>query len=170
MNRREMIGALGLGAAALALAEPEARADEEHEHGHDEHIRIIGQCAMVCNEASHHSLHHLGEGLGDIKHLARVHELTMDCQSFCVLTAALMARSSPLAAYAHRACADACRDCAAECDKAHEEHKILHECAAKCRECEKACRAMADPTQEHHHHDAEKGEGTQTKARAATPK
>jgi hypothetical protein len=154
MNRREMIGALGLGAAALALTDREARGyqEHEHEHGHDEHIRTIGECALLCNQAAHHCLQHLGAGKGDLAHLARAHEMTMDCQAFCVLTAALMSRSSPLAAHAHRACADACRDCAAVCDKADEEHKILHACAAKCRECEKACRAMTAPTTEHEHH------------------
>src|SRR5258705_12967118 len=35
----------------------------------------------------------------------------MDGQAFCVLTASLMARNSPYATYAYRACADAWCDC-----------------------------------------------------------
>ena len=58
----------------------------------------------------------------------------MDCQAFCVLTVTLMARSSPLAAYAHQACAEACRCCAEECEKGQDE--IMKECAKKCRDCE----------------------------------
>ena len=67
--------------------------------------------------------------------------MTMDCQAFCVLTATLMARSSPLARHAHEACADACRDCGAECEK--EQAEIMKECARACRECEETCRRMA---------------------------
>jgi hypothetical protein len=174
MNRREMIGALGLGAAALTLTDREARGYQDHEHehaqGHNEHIRIMGECAMLCNEAAHHCLQHLGAGKGDLQHLARAHELTMDCQSFCVLTAELMSRSSPLTVYAHQACADACRDCAAVCDKADEEHKILHACAAKCRECETACRAMIAHGTEHDHHAGAAEPGERPATRGAAPK
>ena len=62
----------------------------------------------------------------------------MDCQAFCVLTATLVARSSPMARYAHQACADACRDCAAACEGHQDE--IMKECVTACRECEKVCR------------------------------
>jgi len=64
----------------------------------------------------------------------------MHCQAFCVLTATLMARSSPYARYAHQACADACRDCAAAYEG--QQAGIMKECVAACRECEKACQQM----------------------------
>ncbi len=147
MERRELLGMLGAGTAGLVAFGRTARADHTHEHMHGEaehaHIETIGKCAVVCNEAAHHCLHQLSEGKGDLQHHARSHELTMDCQAFCVLTATLMARSSPLAAYAHKACADACRDCAAECEKSKADHEIMQACAESCRACEKACRAMA---------------------------
>jgi hypothetical protein len=62
------------------------------------------------------------------------------CQASCVLTATLTARSSPMADYAHKACADACRDCAAAC----EGHKddIMTGCVKACRECEEVCRQL----------------------------
>ena len=60
------------------------------------------------------------------------------------LTATLMARSSPYAKYAHRACADACRDCAAACEGQQDE--IMKECVKACRDCEKVCRQMAGGT------------------------
>ncbi|HEX8203338.1 MAG TPA: four-helix bundle copper-binding protein [Isosphaeraceae bacterium] len=139
MDRRELLGILGAGVAGLvALDGGNARADDEGDH--DEHIKTIGACAKLCNEAAHHCLQHLSEGHGDLKHHARAHELTMDCQAFCVLTAALMARSSPLAGYAHQACADACHECAAECEKGQGE--IMQQCARACRACEQVCRQM----------------------------
>lgn len=140
MDRRNLLGVLGAGAVGIvATGESVARAD--HEHPHDEHIKTIGECAKFCNEAAHHCLEQLSKGGPHAEHHARSHELTMDCQAFCTLTAALMARSSPLASYAHQACADACRDCAAECEKGQGE--IMTECAKACRECEKTCRQMA---------------------------
>ena len=75
------------------------------------------------------------------EHHAKAHELAMDCQAFCVLAATLMARSSPLARFAHQACAEACGCCAEECEKGQGE--IMKNCATRCRECEQTCRAMA---------------------------
>ena len=43
--------------------------------------------------------------------------LVADCESFCRLSASMVARQSQFMAYACAACADACRDCARECDK-----------------------------------------------------
>ena len=149
MERRELLGLLGAGTAGLAaLGGSLARADE-HDHGHHhseadhEHLKTIGECALVCNEASHHCLSMLSEGKGDLEHHAKAHELAMDCQAFCVLTVTLMARSSPLAKYAHMACAEACRECAQECEKSKGDHEIMQQCASKCRECEKTCRTMS---------------------------
>ena len=42
MDRREMLGALGLGTASLLAMGGSAHADHEHEH--DEHINTIGEC------------------------------------------------------------------------------------------------------------------------------
>ena len=156
MDRRELLGLLGAGTAGLvALGGAEAQEDHTHEHAHSEaehkHIQVIGQCALLCNEAAHHCLHQLAEGRGDRQHHARAHELAMDCQAFCVLTATLMARGSPLAQYAHGACAEACRCCAEECEKAKEDHDIMRRCAEACRACESTCRAMAKAGGDHDH-------------------
>jgi len=120
-----------------------ARADHEG-HEHDEHIRTLDNCAKVCNESAHHCLEQAKKGGPHAEHHAKSHEAAMDCQAFCTLTAALMARSSPMAAYAHPACADACRDCAAACEGHTED--IMKECVKACRDCEKMCRQMVKPT------------------------
>ena len=139
MDRRELLGMLGAGTVGLVASGGSVpRADHEHEH--DEHIETIGRCAKVCNEAAHHCLGQLKQGPPHAGQHARAYELTMDCQAFCVLSATLAARSSPLASYAHKACADACRDCAAECEKGQDE--IMKECVKACRECEEVCQQM----------------------------
>src|SRR6185437_3267992 len=112
MDRRELLGGL---AGMVALGTGSARADHKG-HPHSEHIQVISACARVCNEASHHCLGRLKQGGPHADHHAKAHEAAMDCQAFCTLTAALTARSSPMARYAFAACADACRDCALACE------------------------------------------------------
>jgi len=143
MDRRELLGWMGMGAAGLFVASgSEAQAQEHEGHKHEEHLKILGECIRACNEAAHHCLEHLKkEGGENREHHAKAHELTMDCQAFCVLAATLTARSSPLALYAHQACTEACRCCADECANGHGE--IMKDCATRCRECEQACRSMS---------------------------
>jgi hypothetical protein len=144
MDRRELLSALGAGAAGLvALSGGTVRADQEQEHG--EHVKTIGECALVCNQAAHHCLSELKKGGPHAELHVKSHEAAMDCQAFCALTATLMARSSPYSKYAHRACAEACRDCAAACEGQQDE--IMKECVKACHECEKVCRQMAGGTQ-----------------------
>ena len=141
MDRRELLGVLGASAAGLvAVGGGTARADGHDPHEHDGHIKTIGDCAKVCNEAAHHCLTELKKGGPHAEHHAKAHEAAMDCQAFCVLTATLVARSSPYAKYAHGACADACRDCAAACEGHQDE--VMKRCAEACRKCEEVCRQM----------------------------
>jgi hypothetical protein len=143
MVRRELLGVLSAGAAGLvALGGATARGDEGHEH--DGHIKILNECGKVCNEASRHCLGEVKKGGPHAEHHAKAHEAAMDCQAFCTLTAALMARSSPMAKYAHAACADACRDCAVACE-GHQD-AIMKECVQACHDCEKVCRPMGAVT------------------------
>ena len=142
MKRRELLAMTGVGAAGLLVGGSARSADADDAHEVDrEHLKKIGECAIVCNMAAHHCLEMLKKE-GGAEHRAthaKSHEMTMDCQTFCVQAATLMARHSPLAKYAHQACADACRDCAAACEKG--EGEIMKKCAEVCRACEEACRA-----------------------------
>jgi hypothetical protein len=142
MDRRELLGVLGVGTAGLFLAKAgEVQADDKEAGNKHEHIRTIGACVVACNEAAHHCLEQLKKGGGEHReHHAKAHELTMDCQAFCVLTATLAARSSPLSHYAHQACAEACRCCAEECEKG--EGEVMKTCAQRCRDCERVCKQM----------------------------
>lgn len=150
MQRRDLIGTIGLGAAAaLTLGPRSARADEHDDiHIHDEDISIMEVCAKYCNEAARHCLDLLATASGDTKYHARAHENTIACQDFCHLSAQLMARHSELSAIAHEANAKACDACAEVCEES--DAQIMKECAEKCRECAEHCRKMAA---EGHNHD-----------------
>jgi len=141
MKRRELLAMTGVGAAGLLIGGRAAVGDDAHDHEVDhEHLKKIGECAIVCNMTAHHCLDQLKKaGVHHPEIHANAHEMTMDCQTFCVQAATLMARHSPLAKYAHQACADACRDCAAACDKGDDE--VMKKCAEVCRACEEVCRA-----------------------------
>lgn len=141
MDRRELLGGL---AGLVVLGSGTARADDKG-HPHSEHLQVMSECARVCNEASHHCLDQVKKGGSHAEHHAKSHEAAMDCQAFCSLTAALAARCSPMAKYAHAACADACRDCAMACE-GHQD-AIMKECVMACRNCEKSCRQMAGATE-----------------------
>lgn len=157
MNRREVLGALGIGTATLALAEGRAFArpidDDDDSHDHDEHLKIMAECAKICNEVAHHTLKEICDKKGDIESHAKVHGLAMDCQAFCVLSAALMARHSPLAHYAHEANAEACAACAKACEEHEDSDDLIKKCAEICRKCEKVCREAAKHHRDHHKKD-----------------
>jgi len=139
MERREMLGLLGAGAGLAALGRNEARAEDQEKDGQS----IMDECARVCNQTATHCLHkaHQSDSGGAQEHHLKAHQATMDCQAFCHLTSALMARHSPMAAYAHEACANACRDCAEACDKGQDD--VMKQCAEICRRCEQHCRQHA---------------------------
>jgi hypothetical protein len=147
MDRRELLGMLGAGAAGLVAAGGVAHAQQgqqahQHDEHHEHHIQTIDECARVCNETAHHCLEQLrGGGQGQADH-ARIHDAAMDCQAFCHLTSALMARHSKMAPQAHAACAEACAACAKACEEASEKSDVVKRCAEACRACEKVCRQM----------------------------
>lgn len=147
MERRELLTLLGAGAAGLAVG-GSARAEDGDKHEkhdeakwkeHHEHVKVIGECALICNVTSAHCLRELAkEECKDREQVAKTARAADDCGGFCAQTIILMTRHSPMSAYAHAACADACRDCAAECDKSS--HELIKKCAEHCRECERVCR------------------------------
>ena len=151
MDRRELLGALGLGAVGLAtLPQREVLADDQHPHHHDPaHGECLKACLLVsqvCNETFHSSFDHVKDGH---KEHSRIAELTADCQAFAGLAAAMLARESDLLGYSCLACAEACKAVVEECKK-HDD-KQLKECLDACMACEKSCRAMAQNRADHNH-------------------
>ena len=152
MDRRELLGTLGMGAIGLAaLTGREALADDQHPHHHDPaHGECLKACLLVsqvCNETFHYSFNHLKDGH---KEHSRIAELTVDCQAFAALAATMLARESDMLGHACTACAEVCKACVEECKK-HDD-KQLKECVDACLACEKSCRAMAAHALDHKHH------------------
>jgi len=110
----------------------------------------MAECAKICNQTAHHCLEAICKNEGDLQSHAEVHKLAMDCQAFCVLSATMMARHSPLAGFAHMANAEACAACAKACEAHKEPDEIVKKCAESCRKCEKVCREASEHA--HHHH------------------
>lgn len=160
MERREMLGLVGAGAAGFwsagalgAVAGQEGEKHEGHQGkegkdhqgkegelgGDHEHMKIVGECAAICNLTMIHCVKKLKEEGGKNREAhAKAVIYTNDCHGFCGHHLVLMVRHSPLGHYMTQACADACRDCAKVCDEGDDE--MMKKCAEVCRECEKACR------------------------------
>jgi hypothetical protein len=140
MNRREILGVVGVGLTGVALGATESRAQHPHHHDklHGDCIKACEECHTICNETFHHCFHKVKDGHAD-HHRAAI--LTIDCEEFCDLAADLMARESPLITTACLACAEACKACADECSQ-HDDLQ-LKECAESCKKCEASCREMA---------------------------
>ncbi len=159
IDRRELLGMFGgAGLVGLTTSGSLARGQEAKDH-HREHLQTIAECVRVCNETAAHCLDKLRRaGSEDRERHALAHQMTMDCQAFCVLAGTLMARSSPLVGPAHQACAEACNACAKACEGGDE---VMTRCAEACRACEKACREMAKSGGhgEPHHHSESDGAG-----------
>jgi hypothetical protein len=150
MNRREILGAIGVGTVGLsALAGSEVRAQHPHHHdkAHGDCLKACNECAVVCNETFHYCFEHIKDGH---KEHGQSAQMTIDCQEFCKLLTELMARESPMMTLACLSCADACKLCADECAK-HDDPQ-MKECVEACKTCEKACRAIAEHLKNHQHH------------------
>lgn len=138
MDRRSMLGVMGAGAAGLVAFGGPARAQQ---HEHREHSEILDDCRKLCGQAAHHCLEELRKGVEQREEYARAHELTVDCQQFCSLSADLTSRGSPVAYHAHSACAEVCRACTEACKKVAGD-KVLQDCARACSTAEEHCRKM----------------------------
>ena len=142
MDRRESLGILGttiVGLVAGSFGQAEAAAGQlgHNDKAHEECLKACNSCADHCAEAFHHCVREVASGK---KEHAVALRLVADCEGFCRLSSSMVARQSPLMAYACTACADACRDCARECDKF--DAPTMKECAEACRACETSCRTM----------------------------
>jgi hypothetical protein len=152
MDRREALGVLGVGSAALVTMAGGANAQEQDrerftyrsqlDRTHVNCLDACTACAAVCNEASQHCLTQLEKGSVKKEHHSHAHHLTMDCAAICSVSAALVARQSPLMDAQCNACAEACRRCAEECEKEQDSDQIMRDCARICHECERSCRQM----------------------------
>lgn len=151
MDRRAMIGALGLGATGVLALGRTADADEPqtltyHSMLDKTHVKCLDHCtacAAVCNEAAAHCLAETCKASAHRDMHASAHQFAMDCAAMCSVSAGLVARKSPLMAAMCTACAEACRRCGEACEKAQGDAAIMKDCVRICRECESSCREMS---------------------------
>jgi hypothetical protein len=140
MDRRELLGALGIGAVGLMAGSARAQ-DESHPHEHDKAtedcLKACRECAGVCEEMFNHCFQLVEQGKKDHSRSAR---LSLDCAAFCGFAACLMGRHSELSAEACTACAEACEKCGSECAKF--DSRAMQHCAKVCKDCAEACRKM----------------------------
>lgn len=159
-NRRDVFAAVGTGAAGLALLSGRSRAaagqgparvasDGKHNHEHSKMMKdceeACGHCAATCNTTFHHCVSLAASGHSDH---AKAAQILADCAAFCTLSAAMIARSSPLMYVSCQSCAEACNHCAQECERFHESDE-MKTCGEACRRCEKSCREMVQTGHEH---------------------
>jgi hypothetical protein len=143
MDRREMLGLLGVGAAGLGAfsARPAMAQDVQGHHHHDkatdECMKACEVCAEICTANFNHCFNLVAEGQKDHARSAR---LSLDCAEFCAMAVTMMARRSELMDAACTSCAEACKRCGAECAKYDSE--MMKQCAEACKKCEQACLAM----------------------------
>lgn len=139
-------------------AETEQSEPVSHEQAMQECLRMCRECAQICNRTSWYAYR---QGRAGGAEMARVQQLTGDCQAFCELSARMMERHSPLMAEACGACEKACLACLEACEQAVQsaggQHQLIADCAEKCRQCAESCRNMVatmsdEGHSEHEHH------------------
>ena len=150
MDRREMFGLLGAGAVGLAaLSGREAAAQAPSaklDSAHKECLEACSDCATACDMAFHHCAMQVAEGKKD--HAKPLHYFA-DCSGFCSLSAANIAKHSPLMAFSCVGCGEACKATLAVVSAFDsEEMKAATKALAR---CEKSCMAMLDAMGHHHH-------------------
>ena len=146
MDRRQMLGSLGVAAAGLAAT---GVAQAQQEKGHDHHKKgdvhhkcaeACFDCAQECSEGFDHCLEQLAAGK---KAYAKAAHLCRDCADVCATSGKLVGGMSSLMAHTCHACAECCDDCIAECQKLGDPEMkgvidALKACAASCREMVKS--------------------------------
>ena len=142
MNRRELIGFLGVSVAGFtALAAP-GFGREQGEHNHsgplEECAKVCADCLRECESCSDHCARLLASGKKE--HLTTL-QTCADCAEVCGAAAKIASRHGPLAVAICEACAKACDICGAACEKAPDDQH-MQKCAKACRYCAKACRDM----------------------------
>ena len=154
MDRREMLGMMGVGAAglaALSTATASAQAPaKDGAHGHDkvheDCLKACSECAKTCDMTFHHCYTQVAEGKRE--HAKPLH-FVADCAGFCALSTCNIARHSPLMAYSCEACADACKATIAVVSAF--DSPEMKEATRSLTRCEKSCRAMVEAMGHAHH-------------------
>ncbi len=140
MQRRELLGTLGMTAAALATVSAGhtfAAAPDDKNDSHGKCADACFDCERECSEAFHHCFTQTAAGKSG--HTKAMH-LCVDCADICSTAGKLVSRMSPLMVYTCHSCAECCDACVAECDKMNDPK--LKDCCDALRKCSAACKDM----------------------------
>ena len=148
MNRRDLIGSLGLASAGLLAfnldsalsAEPKDDEDKVTFTSFSECADACSECAKLCNSCFNHCTTLLQAGH---KGYSMIMRTCIDCAEVNRVCAALCSRESRLAKVLTEACARFCDRAAAECEKFPMD-KNMAECARQCRKSAASCRGLHD--------------------------
>lgn len=146
MNRRELLGGLGVTAATLVTytssAADTGRKSEKREDHHGLHFdrcaKACADCQIECHSCQNHCADLVAEGKKD--HVKTM-KLCADCGDLCAVAASIVARHGTLSTTVCEACAKACDECGKACSQfADDEH--MKKCAQECKKCAAECREM----------------------------
>ena len=142
MDRRELLGMLGVSAAGFAAVTSGSAFGQEkpEDDVHAKCAKACLDCERMCNHGFHHCYMQVQAGKKDH---AKAMRLCIDCGDVCSTAGKLVARMSPLMAHTCQACAECCEDCIAVCEKLNDPGvkefvDSLRHCASTCREMVKA--------------------------------
>jgi hypothetical protein len=92
MDRRTMLGMVGVGAVGLAAFPGSPAQAGTLDNVHEDCLKACSECARACDETFHHCYKEVAEGKRD--HAKPLHYLS-DCAGFCGLSACMIAKHSP---------------------------------------------------------------------------
>jgi Cys-rich four helix bundle protein (predicted Tat secretion target) len=143
MDRREMLGGMGvLAMAAVAGQASAAEHDHHHHHGAKNQTLINGasDCIKTGEACINHCLDLLAQGDKEMAACAKsVNELLAVCAALQRLATV---DSKFLPKYA-KVSAEVCEACEKECRKHEKKHKECKACADSCAACLKECKKIA---------------------------
>lgn len=154
MDRREMLGALGVGAFGLMASTAHgAQAGKQQGHAHDQIaqdcLEACAECVQACDQGFQHCFSQVAEGKSEH---AKSMRLLSDCAGFCGLSACMIGRGSPLMVHSCNACAEACETTLAEV-QTHSSDPEMKKAVEKLTACKESCEKMVKAMhgQEHQH-------------------
>ena len=135
MDRRELIGKIGLGATAMVMAKPLLASHHEKGHASKNPLADLTHASAMCTAAAEACLAHCIVMLskGD-KKMADCAKAVSEMIPLCRAMTSLSAQNSDYAKRISAACVDACKACKKVCQE-HKKHDV-------CKDCAKACDAL----------------------------
>lgn len=136
MDRRTMLGMMGLGTIGVAHLSATPAEAAPGDKAHDECARVCAECAQACEMAANYCYGQVAMGK---KEHAKPLRFLNDCAGFCGLSARNVSSMSPLMDLSCDSCGDACKEtrevvAAFDSPEMKKVADMLKKCEASCRE------------------------------------